>query len=64
VVQWLKLQAPKEGRLGSIPGWGIRSHIPQPKILNAVTETWHSQINKYIIKIEDAFSGYSYILLA
>ena len=63
MVQWLRLQAPKEGRLGSIPGQGIRSHIPQPRILNAVTEVWHSQINIYI-KIEDAFSGYSYILLA
>ena len=55
VVQWLRLQTPKEGRLGSISGRGIRSHIPQPKILNAVTETWHSQINKYIHKNRGCF---------
>ena len=29
VVRWLRLQAPKAGAPGSIPGWGIRSHMPQ-----------------------------------
>ena len=28
-VQWLRLQAPKEGSLDSIPGQGARSHLPQ-----------------------------------
>ena len=29
VVQWLKLHAPSEGGLGSIPGLGTRPHMPQ-----------------------------------
>ena len=31
VVQWLRLQAPSAGCLGSIPGQGTRSHMPQLK---------------------------------
>ncbi|TEA33613.1 hypothetical protein DBR06_SOUSAS3910181, partial [Sousa chinensis] len=45
VVQWLRLHAPKAGGLGSIPGQGTRSHMPQLrvcmlqlKILHAATE--------------------------
>ena len=38
-VQWLRLQAPNAGGLGSIPGWGT-------KILHAATKTQLSQINK------------------
>ena len=29
VVQWLRLRAPNAGGLGSIGGWGTRSHMPQ-----------------------------------
>ncbi|TEA37350.1 hypothetical protein DBR06_SOUSAS1910041, partial [Sousa chinensis] len=29
VVQWLRLCAPNAGGLGSIPGQGTRSHMPQ-----------------------------------
>lgn len=29
VFQWLQLQTPSAGGLGSVPGWGTRSHIPQ-----------------------------------
>ena len=29
VVQWLRLGAPNSGGLGSIPGQGTRSHMPQ-----------------------------------
>ncbi|TEA35469.1 hypothetical protein DBR06_SOUSAS20510045, partial [Sousa chinensis] len=29
VVQWLRLHAPNGGDLGSIPGQGARSHMPQ-----------------------------------
>ena len=29
VVQWLRLCAPVSGGLGSIPGQGTRSHVPQ-----------------------------------
>ena len=31
VVQWLRLRAPNSGGLGSIPGQGTRSHMPQLK---------------------------------
>ena len=27
VVQWVRLCAPNAGGLGSIPGWGTRSHM-------------------------------------
>ena len=46
-----------QGGPGSIPGQGTRSHAPQLRILmpqlkvpQATTKTWHSQINKYIKK--------------
>ena len=29
MFQWLRLHAPKAGVLGSIPGQGTRSHMPQ-----------------------------------
>ena len=29
VVQWLRLQVPSAGGLGSIPGQGTRFHMPQ-----------------------------------
>ena len=29
VVQWLRLRASNAGGLGSIPGQGTRSHVPQ-----------------------------------
>ena len=36
MVQWLRLCAPNAGALGSIPGQGVRSHMPQlrPTIAN------------------------------
>ena len=50
VVQWIRLHAPNAGGLGSIPGWGTRSRMPQLrvcmlllKIPPAATETRHSQ---------------------
>ena len=50
VVYWLRLRAPQAGGLGSIPGQGTRSHIPQLrnphtqlKILHAATKTQQSQ---------------------
>ena len=53
-VQWLRLHSSNEGDLGSIPGEGTRSHMPQLrvqmlqlKILDVRTKTQHSQINKY-----------------
>ena len=32
VVQWLKLHTPNAGDLGSIPGQGTRSHMPQVRV--------------------------------
>ena len=32
VVQWLKLRTPNAGGLGSIPGQGTRSHMPQLRV--------------------------------
>ena len=29
VVQWLRLHAPNAERMGSVLGWGIRSHMLQ-----------------------------------
>ena len=39
VVQWLRLLAPTAGDLGSIPGQGTRSPMPQLKISYATTKT-------------------------
>ena len=57
VVQWLRLHTHNAGALGSSPGQGTRSHMPQLrvhmpqlKIPHAATKTWGSQINKYILK--------------
>ena len=51
VVQCLRLRAPKAGGLGSIPGQGTRSympqlrvHMPQVKSPHVKTKNWHSQI--------------------
>ena len=53
VAQWLRLWAPNVGALGSIPGQGTRSHLPQLrvrmlqlKIPRAATKNQRSQINK------------------
>ena len=32
LVQWLRLLAPKAGGPGSIPGWGMRSHMLQLRV--------------------------------
>ncbi|TEA38361.1 hypothetical protein DBR06_SOUSAS110229, partial [Sousa chinensis] len=48
VVQWLRLHAPNARDLGSIPGLGTRSHMPQLrvfmlqlKISHAITKRSH-----------------------
>ena len=53
VVQWLRLHAPNGGGLGSILGWGTRSHMlqltvcmPKLKILHATSKMQCHQINK------------------
>ena len=43
VVQWLKLHSPNAGGPGSIPGQGIRSHMPQLRILHVAAKTWCSK---------------------
>ena len=35
VVQWRRLCAPNTGVLGSIPGQGTRSHLPQLRLYTA-----------------------------
>ena len=64
VVQWLRLCAPNAGGLGSIPGQGTRSHMPQLrarmpqlKTPHAATKTRRSQINKYLKKLKNENSG-------
>ena len=39
VVQWLRYHTPNAGGLGSIPGHGTRSYMPQPKTLHATKES-------------------------
>ena len=46
VVQWLRLHAPNAEAPGLTPVHGTRSHMPQLKILHAVTKPWCSQIKK------------------
>ena len=60
VVQWLRLQAPNTGNLGSIPGQGTRSHVPKlrPEMLQQRYKDPHepkrklstAKINKYFFK--------------
>lgn len=38
-IQWLRVQIPNAGVLGSIPGQGIRSHMPHYKILCTATNS-------------------------
>ena len=44
VVQWLRLSDPNAEGPGLIPDQGMRSHMPQLKILCAARKTWRSQI--------------------
>ena len=52
MVECLRLCARNAGGLGSIPGQGTRSHMPQLKILSAAAKTWHNQINNQYFKIK------------
>ena len=42
MVQWLRLQAPSAGDLGSIPSQGTRSHMLQLKSPRSTDKTWCS----------------------
>ena len=44
------LRAPNAQDLSSILGQGTRPHMPQLKILHAITKTWLNQISKYLKK--------------
>ena len=44
-VQWLRLCPPNAGDLGSFPGQGTRSHVPQPRP-GTVKEVNESKIKK------------------
>ena len=54
VVQQLRLCAPNEEDLGSVPGQGTRPHMlqrpcaMQPKIPCVAIKTWYSQINNFL----------------
>ena len=63
VAQWLRFpHTPNARGSGSIPGQGTKSHqpqlrfmvhMPQLRILLAITEIWYSQINKYLKEREE-----------
>ena len=66
LVQWLRLHAPHAGGLGSIPGQGTRSHMPQLrvhtqqlKIPHTATKTQCRQMNKYWKKGKTLFLALS-----
>ena len=46
VVQWPRVHASNAGSQGFITGQGTRPHMLQPKITDAATKTWNSQISK------------------
>ena len=50
VVQWLRLCTPNAGRLGSLPGQGPGSHMPQLKIPSVSTKSQHIQRNIFLKK--------------
>ena len=39
MAQWLRLSAPNAGGLGSIPGWGTKSHTPQLRVCMSQVKT-------------------------
>ena len=54
MIQCLRLCAPKAGGLGSIPGQGMRFHIPQPRVLMLqLTFTCHNKDPASCNEIED-----------
>ena len=59
VAQWVRARVPSAGGLGSTPGQGTRSymqqpriHMPQLKVLHSTPKSWHSQVNKYFLKVD------------
>ena len=55
VVQWLRLPTPNGGCLGSIPGQGTISHMPELRVHMPQLKSQHSaedpaQPNKYFFK--------------
>ena len=63
MVQRLRLHVPNAEGLGSIPAQGTRSHMPQLKILHAITKTWQSQNKNMLLKkteiLAPSFSYYA-----
>ena len=54
VVQWLKLHNPKAEGLGSIPGQGTKSHIPQltvspsPSLVAHIGKNWPAKWETWV----------------
>ena len=48
VVQWVRLHTPNAGDLGSIPGWGTRSHM------HAATKSLHATTKDPTCQNEDS----------
>ena len=44
VVQWLRLHTSSAGGMGSIPGRGAKSYMPQLKNLYAATKVWKKEL--------------------
>ena len=58
VVQWIGQHTPNAGGLGSIPGQGTSSHMPQlrrpqVKIPCATSKTWHRQAGEQLDRLTD-----------
>ena len=62
MVQWLRFHTPNAGILGSIPGQGTRSHMPQLRGSHASAEDL-AQPNKYILKKKNEEEAFLYQIL-
>ena len=44
VVQWLRIHTSNAGGMGSVPGQGAESYMPQLKNLYAATKVWKKEL--------------------
>ena len=57
MVQWLRLCAPNAGSLGSIPGQGTRSHMPQLRVHMPQLKIPHAATKDPACRNEDPTHG-------